>query len=153
MTPEPEAELVDVDARTVVAAVGEITKDNTIQQLFPKLLDRVWAHIRGTDVEGADHNVLIYRNHGTELTAGVRVPDDTSAPPAPLILTATPSGRVAHLRHVGSYTGLPASVEALFAWCADNGIEVAEPSWEVYGDWEEDESKLVTDIYVVAANR
>lgn len=148
MTPE----IVDVEASTVLAAVG-IAKDHSeIPALIPQLLDRAWAQIRGTNVEGAGHNVVIYRNQGSQLTAGVQVPADTPEPPAPLVLGGIPAGRAAHVRHVGPYSTIPESVQRLFAWCGEHGHTVVEPSWEVYGDWDEDESKLVTDIYVAVTN-
>src|SRR5437868_15429069 len=96
------------------------------------LLDQVWPFIRGNGI-APDHNVVIYRNQGAELTAGVRVANDTPAPPAPLILATTPGGRAVHFRHVGPYSGIPSSVQQLFGWCASEGIEVVEPMWEVYG--------------------
>jgi effector-binding domain-containing protein len=141
-------ELVDVDPSTLIAAVGTALDHTQIPALIPQLLDQVWAHIRGHDIEHG-HNVIVYRNHGQELTGGVQVPGDTAEPRAPLILTSTPAGRAAHLRHVGPYSQIPKSTQQLFGWCGEHGHAVAEPSWEVYGDWEEDESKLVTDLYVL----
>ena len=148
MTPE----VVDVSAGTVLAAVG-IAKDHSeIPTLIPQLLDRAWAQIRGTNVEGAGQNDVIYRNGGSQLTAVVQVPDDTPEPPAPLVLAGIPAGRAVHVRHVGPYSKIPESVRRMFAWCAENGHTVVEPTWEVYGDWVEDESKLVTDIYGAVTN-
>ena len=53
---------------------------------------------------------------------------------------------------VQPFTLIPTSVQALFGWCGEQGHAIAEPSWEVYGDWDEDESKLVTDLYVVVTS-
>lgn len=111
------------------------------------LLDQVWPHIRSAGI-APGHNVVLYRNQGADLTAGVQVPDDTPDPPAPLIRATTPGGRAAHLRYVGPYSGIPGAVQQLFAECAEQGLEVVEPMWEVYGDHDDDESKLVTDLYV-----
>jgi hypothetical protein len=33
------------------------------------------------------------------------------------------------------------------AWCRTHGRRVAGPSWEIYGHWTEDESRLRTDVY------
>ncbi len=145
-------ELVDVDPMTFIASVGTVDDHTGIPPMIIKLLDEVWAHIRDSQIEDHGHNIVLYRNHGNELTAGVQVPDDTPEPPAPLVLSATPGGRAARLRHVGPYSTIPQSVQTLFEWCNENGHEVAEPSWEVYGDWEEDESKLVTDIHVTSVS-
>ena len=143
------AEVVDVEPSTLIAAVGTAAHGE-IPQVMIGLLDQVWPYIRANGI-APDHNVVIYREQGTQITAGVRVPDDTSAPPAPLVRVATPGGRAAHLRHVGPYSAIPSSVQALFASCAEQGLKVVEPMWEVYGDHDDDESKLVTDLYVSLA--
>ena len=143
------AEIVDVVPFTLIAAVGTAAHGE-IPQVMIGLLDQVWPYIRSNGIE-PDHNVVIYRNQGADLTAGVRVPDHTPEPPAPLVLAVTPGGRAAHLRHVGSYSAIPSSVQQLFASCAEQGLEVVEPMWEVYGDHNDDESKLVTDLYVSLA--
>ena len=148
MTPE----VVEIEAGTVLAAVGIARQRGEIPGLIPQLLDRVWAQIRGTNVEGTGHNVVIYRNGGTQLTAGVQVPDDTPEPPAPLVLAGIPAGRAAHVRHFGPYSKIPESMQRLFGWCAEHGHAVVEPTWEVYADWDEDESKLVTDLYVAVTS-
>lgn len=57
------------------------------------------------------------------------------------------SGRAAHTTHVGPYSGIPAATDALNAWCAQQRLPLAGVGWEVYGDWNDDASKLVTDIY------
>jgi effector-binding domain-containing protein len=136
---------------TVLATVGTVADHSGIPALIPQLLDHVWAHIRGHNIEGHGHNVVMYRNHGNELTAGVEVPSDTPEPPAPLVLATTPRGRAVCVRHVGPYSGIPQAVQQLFAFCGEQHLEPVEPTWEVYGDWNEDESKLVTDIYVSIA--
>jgi effector-binding domain-containing protein len=142
-------DIVEVTPSTLIAAVGTAAHGE-IPKVMIGLLDQVWPYIRGNGI-APDHNVVIYRDEGTHLTAGVRVPDDTPEPPAPLVRATTPGGRAAHLRHVGPYSAIPSSVQELFASCAEQGLEVAEPMWEVYGDHTDDESKLVTDLYVSLA--
>ena len=63
-----------------------------------------------------------------------------------VICTETPAGEVAMTTHVGSYTGLAAAHNALHSWCAANGRGFGACSWEVYGDWTDDESKLETQV-------
>ena len=58
------------------------------------------------------------------------------------------AGRAAHTRHRGAYSGLPEANDRLHEWCVQQALHLAGVSWEVYGDWHEDESRLVTDIYV-----
>ena len=37
--------------------------------------------------------------------------------------------------------------DAVHAWRRANGRRIGAMSWEVYGDWTEDESKLETEIF------
>jgi effector-binding domain-containing protein len=60
--------------------------------------------------------------------------------------TETPAGEVALAVHVGRYDGLGKTHAAIQAWCAEHGRPLAGKSWEVYGDWTDDESKLETTI-------
>lgn len=60
--------------------------------------------------------------------------------------TETPAGEVALAVHVGRYDGLGKTHAAIQAWCAEHGHPLAGKSWEVYGDWTDDESKLETTI-------
>lgn len=149
MTTNPT--LTEVEPTMILAAVGTVTDHGGIPTLLVSLLDQAWAHIRGSGLEGAGHNVVIYRNQGNELTGGVQVPADTPEPAAPLVLATTPGGTAATLRHIGPYAQIPQSVQRLFGWCGENGHPVTEPMWEVYGDWEEDETKAVTDLFVSIA--
>lgn len=146
-------EIVAVEPFTLIAAVGTVADHSEIPAMITQLLDQVWAHIRGHNIEGTGHNVIVYRNEGTELTGGVQVPDDTPEPAAPLVLASTPGGRAVRLRHVGPYARIPESIQVLFGWCADNQVPIVEPTWEIYGDWDDDETKLVTDLHVAVGEK
>ena len=37
--------------------------------------------------------------------------------------------------------------DVLMAWADDGGHVFTGPSWEVYGDWDEDPAKLETEIF------
>jgi effector-binding domain-containing protein len=57
----------------------------------------------------------------------------------------------AHTMHRGPYEGLPAAHAALNQWCNDQGFTRRGFAWEVYGDWNGDQSKLTTNIYTMIA--
>jgi hypothetical protein len=62
-----------------------------------------------------------------------------------------PGGRVAVLRHVGPYDGLPQAFEQLRDWIAASGEQIAGPGWESYltdPRTEPDSSSWVTDVYL-----
>jgi hypothetical protein len=63
----------------------------------------------------------------------------------------TPAGQVATAVHVGDYAQLPRTHEAIHAWRAQAGRAFAGTSWEVYGDWSADPSKLETTVCYLLA--
>ncbi len=48
--------------------------------------------------------------------------------------------------HTGPYDGLRGAHDAIHAWCAANHRRISNASWEIYGDWTDDPSKLETTI-------
>jgi hypothetical protein len=56
------------------------------------------------------------------------------------------AGEVVMTTHVGSYAGLGAAHNALYSWSAATGRVFGEYSWEIYGDWTDDETKLETQV-------
>jgi hypothetical protein len=60
--------------------------------------------------------------------------------------TETPAGRVATALHIGPYTRIGEAHQAIHAWAKDNAVKFAGKSWEIYGDWSNDESTLETRI-------
>jgi effector-binding domain-containing protein len=58
-----------------------------------------------------------------------------------------PLGEVVTTTHWGSYAKLGAAHDAVAAWCRVHGRRRAGTSWEVYGDWTEDETRLRTDVF------
>ena len=63
-----------------------------------------------------------------------------------VICTQTPAGEVAMTSHIGSYARLSAAHNAIHSRCAEKGRGLGEYSWEIYGDWNNDETKLETQV-------
>ena len=63
-----------------------------------------------------------------------------------IICAETPAGEVAMTTHIGSYAGLAAAHNAVHAWRAATGRAFGGYSWEIYGDWTNDETKLETQV-------
>jgi effector-binding domain-containing protein len=61
--------------------------------------------------------------------------------------SSTPAGMVATAAHLGPYDRLGEAHAALRTWCAEKGHALAGPFWELYGHWEDDPSKLRTDVF------
>jgi effector-binding domain-containing protein len=112
-------------------------------------LDKVYAFLNERQIGGRGCNVVIYEGDST-MIAGVEI-SGAFEPSGEVIAAATPAGRVATATHVGPYNQMGRTNEAILVFCRESGLQPAGTSWEVYGDWEEDESKLRTDVFYLLA--
>jgi effector-binding domain-containing protein len=140
--------IAHVDAQPI-ACVRERVPIGEVPARFRAPLDQVWQFVREAGLT-TNHNVFVYHDSGDGdpmVEFGVQVGaafDDAGA--GDVVSSSTPAGRVAHTKHVGPYDGLGAAHEAVRAWCADQQHTMVGPSWEIYGDWEEDPAKLETEV-------
>ena len=139
-----------VSARKL-AAVRRRVKIGSVGTAWGPALDEVWAFLRGHPGLRTDgHNVFVYhhppsRDVPMDVDFGVEV-TRTFDPAGEVVPTETPPGQVAMAVHVGSYDGLHQAHDAIHAWRAREGRAFAGMSWEIYGDWSDDPSKLVTTV-------
>ena len=146
-----------VDAALALAVVRERRSWSHLGAALVPLLDRVWGAIRGGRVPGKDggRSVFVYRDGGkdgvtveigAEVGGGFTVTEDGVTP------AETPGGDVVATVHVGPYRRLGDAHDAIVLWARREGVVLADVCWEVYGDHDEDESRLVTEVvYAVAA--
>ena len=119
-------------------------------------LDQVWAFLRsqpGLRTDG--HNIFLYHHparpgdpmdvdFGVEVTRGF-------SPAGEVYETDTPSGEAAMAVHRGAYDQLRATHQAIHEWAKTHGRVFAGRSWEIYGDWSDDPSKLETIVAYLLA--
>ncbi len=127
-----------------------------LPKVIPEACGTVWNVVRSQQVPGAGRHVALYRDCEINLEVGVEL-DAPFAGHGEVVGSATPAGPVATATHYGPYCQLHQAHDAIHRWCGDNGYQLAGPSWEVYGHWEDawndDPSKIRTDIYyLLAAN-
>jgi len=134
-----------VAARPIAAARGQATPASLTTTIF-ELLDQVWPFLRRHKVP-TGHNVVIYHDTVFNIEAGVEVFGPLPATEEPVLASQTPAGRAATTTHWGPYSELPQVAQAVLQWCAENGYRLAGTSWEVYGDWSDDPSRLRTDVF------
>ena len=146
---------VPVSVRTVtakrLAAVRRHVAIAGIGTAWKPALDKVWAFLRtqpGLRTDG--HNVFLYhhpsrRDLPMDVDFGVEV-TRTFEPAGEVYATETPSGEVAMAVHIGPYDRMKETHDAIHAWRAANNRTFAGKSWEIYGDWSDDPSKLETTI-------
>jgi hypothetical protein len=143
MTKTVDAQLLAAVRRTV--RVGEVGK------AWKPALDLVWEFLRShKDLRTDGHNCFLYRHPArgeTSMTVdfGVQVvrPFETAGE---VVCRETPAGEVAMTTHIGSYGKLAAAHQAINSWRMASGRTFGNCSWEMYGDWTDDESKLETQV-------
>ncbi len=144
------SEFETIDVAPVILAVAECqTKRSEIPARIPRLFDVVYAWLPGSGVTQAGHNYVVYdafTSDGMRMQVGFPVSKRFTSG-AQVRCVELAGGRAAHTTHVGPYSGISATTDALNAWCAQQALPLAGVGWEVYGDWNDDASQLVTDIY------
>jgi effector-binding domain-containing protein len=134
-----------------IAAVRRQIRINQIASTWKPALDQVWAFLKqnpGLRTDG--HNIFLYhhpehRESPMDIDFGVEVTRSFERS-GEVFATQTPAGKVATATHIGPYDRMGETHNAIHAWAAANRIKFAGQSWEIYGDWTEDTSKLETRI-------
>ena len=133
-----------------LAAVRRRVRVGEVGKAWGPALDLVWEFLRqheGLRTDG--HNCFVY--HHPAPGEAVMVADFGVQVIRPfegegeVICTETPAGEVAMTTHIGSYGKLAAAHAAVNSWRAAAGRKSA-CSWEIYGDWTNDEAKLETQV-------
>ena len=146
---------IDVSVRTVpsmkLAAVRRHVAIGDIGTAWKPALDKVWEFLRshpGLRTDG--HNVFLYhhparRDEPMDIDFGVEVSRAFESA-GEVYATETPAGMVVVAVHVGPYDRMKETHDAIHAWAVANNRAFAGKSWEIYGDWSDDPSKLETTI-------
>lgn len=143
-------------APRLLAAVRREVTIGAIAAAWRPALDKVWEFLRAQPgLHAGGHNVFLY-HHPSHRSApmpvdfGVEV-TRSFEPVGEVRQVETPEGEVALATHVGPYGRLKETHDAIHAWAARNRRSIGRSSWEIYGDWTEDESKLETTVVYLLA--
>jgi len=133
-----------------VAAVRARAPVGGVAQVWKPALDQVWAFLRANGGVKRGHNLFLYhhaahRDEPMEIDFGVQVADPFE-PVGNVRCIATPAGEVASIVHIGPYDRMGDAHAAIHAWCSANTRTIGPASWEIYGDWTDDPSRLETTI-------
>ena len=120
-------------------------------QAFRSSLDKVWAFLRGQPGLRTDgHNLFLYHHEHAcrgriTVDFGVQVVRRFEQQ-GEVRCIETPSGTVATVLHRGPYDRLSEAHAAVCDWCRQHAKQIGGFSWEIYGDWSDDPSKLETTV-------
>ena len=134
-----------------LAAVQRRVRMGDVGRAWKPALDLVWDFLRrheGLRTHG--HNCFVYHHpqHGEAVIVvdfGVQIVRPFGDE-GEVICTQTPAGEVAITTHIGSYAKLAAAHQAIKSWSTATGRAFGTCSWEIYGDWTDDETKLETQV-------
>ena len=141
---------IDPVAARPLAVVRRRASAKELAKVVPEGCGLVWNFLRKRQVAGPGRHVALYWDAEINLEVGVEL-DTTFVSDGEVIPSATPPGLAASATHLGPYPQLQETHAAIHRWCAENGYDLAGPSWEIYGHWEDewnrDPSRIRTDVY------
>jgi effector-binding domain-containing protein len=145
MPAEYKVEIREVKPQLLAVARGTAYRADLVKTMLG-LMSTSWEYIRASGIK-AGHNVAVYSGpEPLKIEAGAEVFEPFEGD-GKVVCSATPGGWAATATHIGPYHLMSGAYSAIHQWSRENGRTLIGPSWEVYGHWTEDESKLRTDIY------
>jgi effector-binding domain-containing protein len=149
MTMPDLVQLETVEPRTI-AVVRRVASQDQLSKVIPAGCGEVWAFLKGSTIPHSGLNMALYLDGAIHLEFGVIVlqPFGDSGS---VVCSSTPGGLVATAAHFGPYSRLGETHQAILDWCIAQGHKLAGPSWEIYGHWDDDPSKLRTDVFYLLA--
>ena len=147
--------VVETAEAELVAAVRATVPVSGIARAWKPALDQVWAFLKTAGELEPGHNLFLYhhperRDQAMNIDFGVQVARPFE-PEGDVRCIETPIGEVARTVHVGPYDRLGEAHNAIHAWCAAHKRKIAQASWEIYGDWNDDPNLLETTIKYLLA--
>jgi effector-binding domain-containing protein len=147
--------VVEAAQAELVAAVQVTVPIGDIARVWMPALDQVWLFLRTNGGLSPGHNLFLYhhaarRNEPMNIDFGVQVARRFERE-GNVHCVETPAGEVAKTLHVGPYDRLGDGHDAIHAWCAAHHRKIAQASWEIYGDWNNDPALLETTIKYLLA--
>lgn len=134
----------------LLAACEVFTPQADVPAHIGRLYQVLYGWLAGAPVQQAGQNHVFYDRFGPDgMRMRVAFPvsgpfDDTGE----VSCVSLPGMRTAHTRHSGAYLNLPQAHQAVNAWCEGRSLERLGLAWEAYGEFSDDESKLLTDIHI-----
>ena len=147
--------LIATAAPRLLASVRRQATPPTIGALIRN--SGVWDLMKARAIKSTGHNVVVYWDEpgrdlmhspgGIPVDIGAEILDPFESD-TELSCTRTPSGRFISMLHIGHYSTLGATYDAIYSYCRSAGLQTTGPYWEFYGHWNDDPAKLETTVAV-----
>jgi effector-binding domain-containing protein len=132
-----------------LAVIRRQAQKSELSRVVPECCGLVWNAMRAQQVKAGRH-VALYWDGSIRLEVGVEVSGEFRDQDN-VVHSATPAGSVATITHYGPYGTLRTAHDAIHDWVKTNSRELAGPSWEIYGHWQDawntNPSLIRTDIF------
>lgn len=137
------------------AVIRSRVPQTELARFVPAACGEVWSFIRAAGLPKPGRHVAVYLDrHGT-VEVGAEVTEPFTGNER-VLCSQLPAGRVATTVHFGPYSGLVEAHAEIRQWCAAQGLQLADVSWEIYGHWDEswnsDPAKIRTDVFYLLAD-
>lgn len=109
-----------------------------------KLMNKMWETVRANNLKHKGMNVWVY-GANEEVFTGIELEPATQENTG-MEAKQINMNRYAYYKHIGSYSGLGQAYAKMRAYLAENNLKPISPGLEIYGHWNQDETKLETEI-------
>ena len=134
---------------TVAVVRGQATQAE-LKRAIPAACGEVWDYARAERLVTPGRHVAIYLDGSISFECGVEVGAPFSDSER-VVCSSTPGGWSACVTLFGPYSELAAAHRKIVEWSRATGRALAGTSWEIYGHWTDDASRLRTDVYYLLA--
>jgi effector-binding domain-containing protein len=136
----------------LTAVIKQRARHAELSKVVPQLCGEVWNFFNVHSLPRPGRHVALYLNGVIDLEVGVETTTPISGD-GRVVSSSTPAGLAATATHWGSYDKLHEAHEAIRAHCQANGLTMTGVDWEIYGHWDDDPSKVRTDIFYLLEDK
>jgi predicted transcriptional regulator YdeE len=111
-----------------------------------KLMDKMWQTVKSNNLKNKGLNVWVYESNDS-VFAGVELNEPPKQDSGLAQKTITLK-KYAYCKHIGPYNKIKETGQAMRREVENKGLETTLPYIEVYGHWNNDETKLETELYM-----
>jgi effector-binding domain-containing protein len=142
---EYDVQLVQ-SAPQLTAVVRTQAKLVDLPRVVPQLCGEVWSFCKTLQMPRPGRHLALYLDNVMNIEVGVEV-YQVFAGNNRVVCSSLPTGTAVTAAHWGPYNKLGNAHDAVRDWAAKNGHMLAGISWEIYGHWSDDPTKLRTDVF------
>jgi effector-binding domain-containing protein len=140
-----DIQIITIPLHKIIHGCSAVAVNNDFAGTGVKLMNAMKTEVKRLGLKNKGVNIWLYEKTG--MTAGVELEE---APKEDSILQRKEIKMLeyAYYKHIGPYSKLHQTFIDIQAELKRRGISVMYPFLEVYGEWEEDENQLVTELYL-----